>query len=400
MDLSYSQEHEDFRQDVRGFLADNWPLEGAEAELPRQEQDARFRERAIERGYLARPIPRKYGGSEQTPEVLKGTIIREEFGRAGAPRDPGVHHAQIVPTLLTHASEWQKKRLIPPTLRGRLLWCQGYSEPGSGSDLASVQTRAERVGDEWVINGQKIWTSDAHEAEMMYLLCRTDPDAPKHAGMSYLLLRMDQPGVNVRPLEQMDGGAHFSEVFFDDARTPADHIVGKRGEGWIVSRSTLHAERNVVGNVTLVRRHLDSLLRLARDTVRDGRHAIADPLVRQRLVELDGYVTAQEYSAYRQLTCDARGENPGPGVMMNKLVATNIAQLAARIGLDLIGEKGLSAPIGGRFGAAPETGAGWVARYMAARSTAIAGGTSNIQRNIIGERGLGLPRDFAAQRSK
>ncbi len=399
MDLRYSEEYEEFREEVRAFLAENWPPKGAEAELGPSERVASFRKRAIERGYLARALPRKYGGSEQTPDVLRAVSIQEEFGRVGAPQDIGVPGAQLLPTLLAHGTEQQKLRYLPPSILGELVWCQGYSEPGSGSDLASIQTRAELVGDEWVINGQKIWTSGAQQADMIYLLCRTEPDAGKHAGISYLLLDMRQPGIDVRPLRMMSGEAHFNEVFFDDARTPADHIVGKRGEGWIVSRSTLSSERNAAGGAVAARRQFRDLVQLARNTVRDGRPAVEDPSVRQRLVELDGYVTAAEYSGYRQLTCDARGQSPGIVGMMNKEISNSIGFMLANLGLDLIGDSGLEAP--DRQLPGPGDGAArWVGEFMFARGFAIAGGTANIQRNIIGERGLGLPRDFAAQRGK
>ncbi len=399
MDLRYSEEYEGFRAEVKAFLADNWPPKGEESQRSQDEQQARFRGLAIERGYLARAIPREYGGSEQPPDVLRGAIIREEFGRAGAPQDPHPPTAQLIPTLLEHGTEALKQRYLPPTLRGDLVWCQGYSEPGSGSDLASVQTRAERVGDEWVINGQKIWTTGAHQADMIYLLCRTEPDAGKHAGISYLLLDMNQPGVDVRPLKQMSGDAHFNEVFFDDARTPADHIVGKRGEGWIVSRSTLQHERNAAGRVAEVRGPFEELVRLAQKSVRNGGPAIADPNVRQRVAEIEGYVASHEYSAYRQLTCDARGESPGPVATMNKLAKTDVCLMMAKLAFDLLGDEGLSAPVSSRDGP-PTDSRTWIYEYMNSIAQTIGAGTSNIQRNIIGERGLGLPRDFAAQKNR
>ncbi len=397
MDLRYSEEYEKFRQAARAFLADNWPPPEDGGELGPRERAARFRERAIECGYLARAFPRRYGGSEQEPDVLRGMVIRQEFGRVGAPMDVGVPGAQLMGTLLEHGTEEQKQRYLPASIRGELAWCQGYSEPGSGSDLASVQTRAELVGNEWVINGQKIWTSGAQQADMIYLLCRTEPDAGKHAGISYLLLDMKQPGIDVRPLRQMDGTGHFSEVFFDDARTPADQLVGKRGEGWLVSRSTLKHERNTVGDLQMYHRHLENLVELARTTIRDGRPALEDPTIRQRLAELDGYVKVMEYSGYRQLTCSARGEDPGTVVPMNRLATTKIEFLVANLGLELIGDSGLEAPSRMPFG---DTAGSWARQYMWVRAYAIAGGASNIQRNIIGERALGLPRDFAAQKSR
>jgi alkylation response protein AidB-like acyl-CoA dehydrogenase len=401
VDLSYGTEYEGFRSEVREFLERNWPPKGEEAELPRKEGAARFRDKATAGGYLRRGIPRKYGGSEQEPDEIKANIIREEFSRVRAPMEVrGIGTAMLVPTLLEKGEEWQKEKFVERTVRGEIIWCQGYSEPGSGSDLASLKTRAELVGGEWVINGQKIWTTDAHTADWMFCLCRTEPDAQKHAGISYLLIPMDQPGVEVRPLRQMTGGADFNEVFLTDARTPADHIVGKRGEGWQVSRSTLKHERNSIGSSAQSALVFQGLVHLARTTERAGRPNIEDPVIRQRLARIEGYLKAHEYSSLRQLTMNAKGENPGIIQMMSKLVATNIGSEISKLALDLLGDDGLLDPIEAG-GVMPRLGSNrsWLNQYMFSLGIAIAGGTGNIQRNVIAERGLGLPRDFYAERS-
>jgi alkylation response protein AidB-like acyl-CoA dehydrogenase len=400
MDLSYGSEAEGFRDEVAGFLAQSWPLQGAEAELPRAEQEALFRARAIEAGYLYRSIPRRYGGSEQAPDVLKAQVIREEFRKKHAPREAmGIGTAMFVPTLLECGAEWQKERFVRPTITGEINWCQGYSEPGSGSDLASLKTRGELVGDEWVINGQKIWTSDAHVADYMFALIRTEPEAPKHAGISYLLIDMKQPGIEIRPLRQMTGGVDFNEVFFSDARTPKDWIVGERGEGWKVSRTTLKHERNSIGSAQQTRMQFQGLVHLAKSTRRGGRPAIEDDEIRQRLATLEGYVKAHQYSGYRQLTKDARGEDAGPISKMMKLLSTNIGQEVAKLAMDLIGDEGMLSGGGAGMGKMPPGNQMWVGQYMYSLGIAIAGGTANIQRNVIAERGLGLPRDAAADRS-
>ncbi len=396
MDLRYSEEYEAFRVEVRAWLAQAWPLRGDEAKLSPGEQASLFRQRAIEQGYLCRSIPRVYGGSEQPPDVLKAAIISEEVRRAQAPGEPrGIGPSMLAPTLLEQGSEWQKEKFIPPTIRGDMLWCQGYSEPGSGSDLASLQTRAELVGDEWVINGHKVWTSGAKEAHYMFCLCRTEPDAGKHAGISYLLIDMNQPGIDVRPLRQMTGSADFNEVFLSDVRTPADWIVGKRGEGWLVSRSTLKHERNMIGSAEASAGTFANLVQLARNTRRNGRPAAADPEIRQRLATIEGYVAAHRYSGYRQLTLAARDQNPGPAGLMNKLTSTNLGHEMAKLAYDLIGEHGLLAPSFENMRAGRGE-SGWVGQYMWSLGIAIAGGTANVQRNVIAERGLGLPRDRAA----
>jgi alkylation response protein AidB-like acyl-CoA dehydrogenase len=312
----------------------------------------------------------------------------------------GIGTSMLVPTLLEKGEEWQREKFVAATMRGDVHWCQGYSEPGSGSDLASLKTRAELVGDEWVINGQKIWTTNAHTADWMFCLCRTEPGAQKHAGISYLLIPMDQPGIEVRPLRQMTGGADFNEVFLTDARTPADHIVGKRGEGWLVSRSTLKHERNSIGSAAQSAVMFQGLVHLAKTTQRNGRPNTEDPVIRQRLARLEGYLKAHEYSGYRQLTKNAKGEDPGIIQMMSKLIATNIGSEVSKLALDLLGDDGLLSPTDSDGMISKLRGnQSWLNQYMYSLGIAVAGGTANIQRNVIAERGLGLPRDVFADRS-
>jgi len=400
--LSLSPELERFRDEVRRFVAEGWPPRGEEAALPRAEQERRFRERAIAQGYVYRHIPRAYGGSEQPRDPIRDAIIQEVFLEADAPGDiRNIGPAMLAPTLIEFGSESQKRRFVPPTLRGEMLWCQGYSEPGAGSDLASLQSRAVLDGEHWVLNGHKVWTSSAHEADYLFGLFRTEPEAPKHAGISYLLVDMHAPGVTVRPLRQMTGGAEFNEVFFDDVRVPADHLVGRRGEGWQVSRATLKHERNLIGDPQLLRRSFDRLVGLARRVRRDGRPAIAHADVRRRLAEIEGFVLAQHYSGYRQLTAAARGrelETLLP-MLMNKLHSTQAAEAITMLAWDLLEEDGLLAPAPEEAGMAVhgETAGSWTAQYLFALAHSIAGGASNIQRNIIGERGLGLPRDLRGE---
>ena len=400
MDLSYGSEFEAYRQQVAAWLGDHWPLKGEQAELPTLEQHASFRTLATAQGYLYRSIPKAYGGSEQEPDVLKAQIIREEFGRAHAPGEArGIGTMMLVPTLLERGEEWQKQKFVEKTLSGVYIWCQGYSEPGSGSDLASLRTRGELVNDEWVINGQKIWTSGAQHADYMFCLVRTEPDHPKHAGISYLLIDMKQPGIDVRPLRQMTGTADFNEVFLNDVRTPKDWIVGKRGEGWQVSRTTLKHERNSIGSAAQTEALFKGIVKLAKTQKRNGRPALEDPEIRQRLVRLEGYIKSHQYSGFRQLTKDAAGESAGILALMNKLVSTNIGHDVARLAMDLIGDDGLLGAGERQLGAIPRAGQAWIAHYMYSLGIAVAGGTANIQRNVIAERGLGLPRDAAADRS-
>lgn len=402
MDLSYSSEAEAYRAKVAQFLEANWPLQGKEKEeLSYDEQCALFRERATEAGFLYRSIPKKYGGSEQPADALIAQVIREEFTKKWAPMEArGIGTMMLVPTLLERGEEWMKDRFVQKTLLGEIKWCQGYSEPGSGSDLASLKTRGELVGDEWVINGQKIWTTNAHEADYMFILVRTEPDAPKHAGISYLLIDMKQPGIEVRPLRQMTGTVEFNEVFFNDAKTPKDWIVGKRGEGWNVSRTTLKHERNSIGATEQTNMQFANLRKLAKETLIDGKPAIERDDIRERLGVIEGHILAHKYSGYRMLTKDAVGEDPGIIRLMTKLYSTEIGHMVAKLAMDLLGNDGLLATGDVRMGLAPSGNQAWIAQYMYSLGIAIAGGSANIQRNVIAERGLGLPRDAAADRSK
>jgi len=396
MDLGYGTQYEAYRERVRAFLRDEWPPPAAAGSEPSPEQIVHFRRAAIEAGYLYRNVPRRYGGAEQAPDTLAAQIIREEFGTVRAPRElTGQGPQMLAPTLLEWGTEWQKDHFIRRAIEGEHVWCQGYSEPGAGSDLASLRTTGELRDGQWVLNGQKIWTTHWRRAHYMFALVRTEPDAGKHAGISYLLLPMDQPGVEVRPLKQITGDSDFAEVFLDDARTPADWIVGQRGEGWQVSRSLLRHERNMIGSAERSTSLFASLLRLARKARIDGRPAIEDPQVRDSLAAIYGYVETQRYSSYIQLTRDLQGRSAGTLPMLNKLGDTHIRHQVSRLAQRLLGSETTLAPRGQPPGATSGNEK-WMNQFMGSLGMAIAGGTSNIQRNIIAERGLGLPRDPAA----
>jgi alkylation response protein AidB-like acyl-CoA dehydrogenase len=398
MDLEYGEEYEAFRESVRAFLK-GWPLRGDEARLPVDEQESIFRKRGIEAGFVYRGIPTEYGGSGQPVDALEDQIIVEEFYKARAPRDLASQGAgMLAPTLIEFGTEEQKRRYVPAALTGEENWCQGYSEPGSGSDLASLQCRARLDGDEWVLSGQKIWTSSAQRAHMMFGLFRTDPGAKKHEGISYLLVPMATPGIEVRPLREMSGGYEFNEVFFTDARIPAGNIVGRRGQGWQVSRATLVHERNLIGNPFMMREAFNDLVALARSKQRNGRPAIEDPSIRQRIAEIEGYVRTNETSNMRQLTAAQRGElsKVDRPMLMNKIFSTDTTQRIMKCAYDLLGADGVLAPLDEELDTwgRTTTETGWVLQYMFSLGPAIAGGASNIQLNIIGERGYGLPRDL------
>jgi alkylation response protein AidB-like acyl-CoA dehydrogenase len=394
MDLSFGPQYEELRRELEAFCRETWPATGA----TERERGIAWRKQALAAGYLHRTVPKQYGGGGQQPDILAETVTRRAFEAAGVPYRASVQGTHmLVPTLLECGTEQQRQSYIAKTLSGELNWCQGYSEPGSGSDLASLKSSALLQGDEWVINGQKIWTSNATVADMMFGLFRTEPDAPKHAGISYLLLDMRAPGIDVRPLKMMQGGEDFCEVFLSGVRIPAKNIVGKRGEGWSVSRATLKHERMLIGDSAGAQLMFAGLVELARRTMRGGQPATRDPLVRQRLAEIEGYLAAQEYASARMLTAIAKRRDASVSAEMltAKLTATNIGQLIAKLAMDLLGERGLGEPAAeeAEMGIRSFTDGRWVSQYMMSLSTAIAGGASNIQRNIIGERLLGLPRD-------
>jgi alkylation response protein AidB-like acyl-CoA dehydrogenase len=392
MDLRFSEQYQAFREEVRSFLQQHWQPTRDKAAI-----DA-FRRKAVAAGYLYRSIPLAYGGSEQPADVLKAHIIREEFSTAKAPREVGGNGVGIlVPTLIDCGTEWQKQQFVEKTLFGEYLWAQGYSEPGAGSDLASLKTRAELVGDKWIINGQKIWTSLGDKCHYMFMLVRTEPEAAKHAGISYLLLDLKQPGITIRPIRQANGAAEFCEVFFDNAETPADWIVGKRGEGWAVSKSTLKHERNSVGSSSGTLSLYNQLIKLVKNVEIDGKPALQNPLIRDRMMQIEGYVHAHVFSGFYQLTKDARNESSGLIGVMNKLIHTLIAQDMAAVATDIIGADGLLLPPdASTFGVERKRATGnekWVNQILGSLALAMGGGTSNINRNVIAERGLGLPKD-------
>ncbi|MXY50981.1 MAG: acyl-CoA dehydrogenase [Gammaproteobacteria bacterium] len=388
MDLEYSPEYQAFRDEVRQFLDQH----GSKAPRP-QGGDDRMQPRdwqqlLIEHGYAARTIPREYGGYGAEPDILKTRIIAEEFARARVP--PG-HSGdnRLVPTVLELGTEEQKRKYVGPSVRGEVSWCQGYSEPGSGSDLASLSTKAELDGDEWVINGQKIWTSGAKTADMMFCLVRTEPDAPKHNGISYLVFSMDTPGIDVRPLVTMTGEAFFNEVFFTDVRVPKDQIVGKRGEGWFVANTTLRYERGGLGDPNEAEnRFLRIVDMMQRETV-GGVSLMENPIYRDRLLKLQARILAMKFNGMRVLSHNIKGEEAGLPRWIVKLNGCELNHQMAGMAVDVMGELGLL------YDGSPylRDHGFWQARYMLDLGLIIGGGTAQIQKNMIGERALGLPKE-------
>lgn len=384
MELGFGSEYDSFRDEVRTFIKANWPPADGNAKSP--ENHRAFILAATERGYMHRGIPRIYGGGEQPSDIAKAEIIREELSRSRAPtaRIPG--NSLVVSTLLEWGTEEQKSHFIRPTLMGDMVWAQGFSEPNAGSDLASLRTKGELSADgsKWIINGQKIWTTGAHAATHMFMLVRTEPDLPKHQGISYLLLDIRQPGVDVRPLTQMTRQKEFNEVFFDNAETPADMIVGARGQGWSVTRSTLKSERSGISSMTWSLSMFRDLVKLAKDVEIDGQPAIQQPRIREELAAIEGQLMCLTYSTYRATSHDMHDREVGAFQTMPKLYMTELAGRIGKLARDIIEND---------FVDMGSPRLKWIERFMISLSMSIAGGTSNIQRNIIAERSLGLPRD-------
>jgi alkylation response protein AidB-like acyl-CoA dehydrogenase len=396
MDFRDTPEQAAFRQDLRGWLAANLP-DALCVDDPADERVAPDRETFERRvawqrtmfgaGWVGISWPGEYGGRGAT--LMEQVIYDEECFRARAPVLPGYSGIGMIgPTLIEWGTDEQKRRHLPRILSGDDIWCQGFSEPGAGSDLAGLATRAIDRGDHYVVNGQKVWTSGAQFADWIYLLVRTDPAAPRHRGISYLLVDMRTPGITVRPLVLMNGHRHFNEVFFVDAAVPKTHLVGPVNQGWKVAMTTLMYERKAGGG----RGHAEQLARLgqlARRIRTGGGPAWDDPLVRQKFAQLAIECAALRYTRLRNLTRQLRGEPPGPEGSILKLFGSELGVRIADFAGDLLGPRVLVNRPTEDVPDAPR----WFNRVVSARQYTIAGGTSEIQRNIIGERVLGLPKD-------
>ena len=349
----------------------------------------------IEKGYFARSIPKEYGGYGGEPDIIKSRIIAGAFAKYKVPNAMGGQGIDmLVPTLLEWGTEDQKQQHIESTLLGETIWCQGYSEPNAGSDLASLQTKGELIDGNWVINGQKIWTSTAQYSQMMFCLVRTEPQASKHAGISFILIPMDTPGIEIRPLVDMTLKAGFNEVFFDNVTVPEENIVGKRGEGWSVANSVLGHERGSLANPNATLNRLNTLINLMKEETIDGRRLIDVASYRDRLLQIQGKVLAVQANSLRLLSAKINpGQNVKLGGMIQKLVGTELRHELEGLAIDIMGE------LGTLYEDDPNVrgGGSWQFTYMYFLGLIIGGGTNQIQKNIISERGLGMPREPKVQ---
>jgi alkylation response protein AidB-like acyl-CoA dehydrogenase len=395
MDFTFSAEETAFAAEARTWLEANvpaaWRRDHAwtRADDPLWLEIARaWQGRLFAGGWAAIAWPRAQGGRGAT--VIERWLFDQELDRIGAPRPPTASYVDLIgPAILHHGSPAQRDRFLRPLLAGEELWCQGFSEPGAGSDLGSLRTRGERRGDHFVVNGQKVWTSHADIADWCFLLCRTEPEAAKHRGLSLLLVDMRTPGISVRPLRQMTGDAEFSEVFFEDVAVPGDRMVGAPGSGWQIAMGILAHERGPVWTFTFqrkIRRSFERLVQLAREHA-TAHGALGDPCVRQRLAQSFIEVELLRLVGYRSLTRLLRSGAPGVESSIEKILGSETDQRLQDLGMDLLG------PYASLGGGPHAVDAGSLARaYLYARSETIMGGTSEIQRNVIAQRILGLPR--------
>jgi alkylation response protein AidB-like acyl-CoA dehydrogenase len=376
VDLTLSPSEESFRDELRAWLRDNHPGPEPEGDLAGFDFRRDWQRRLHGAGWAGVSWPQEYGGRGAT--LVEQAIYNEEFVRAQAPSAANVLGlAMGGPTVIAHGTEEQKRRYLEPILSAQEIWCQGFSEPDSGSDLASVKTRGVRDGAEWVVTGQKVWTTLAHHAKWCMLVARTDPDAPKHQGLTYFLMDMEQDAVQVRPLRQITGEAEFNELFMEEARIPDENIIGGEGNGWAVAITTLMHERATLafGLQIAVKRALRQLMDEAKS---DG--DADDPQVRDRLAQL--YIESEvlRLTAYRGLSAIMRDGVPGPEGSLGKWQWAEVNQALTELAMDLRGPRAVLND---------DT---WTFRFLRARANSIEGGTTEILKNIVAERVLGLPR--------
>jgi alkylation response protein AidB-like acyl-CoA dehydrogenase len=390
--FKFAPEQEAFRTEVNAFLRESLPAnwEGADNAIDEGDHDfgRQFLKKLAPKKWIAPAWPVEYGGLGLS--LWDQVIFNEAMGYARAPIVNTAAVGYLGPTVILYGTDEQKQQHLPGITSGDVIWCQGYSEPNSGSDLASLQTRAVKDGDDFIINGQKIWTSQAHYADWMFLIARTDPDAPKHRGISYFLLDMKTPGISVRPLINMADGEGFNEVFFDNVRIPSTALLGELNRGWYIATTTLDFERSAIGGTMQALRTLEELTRFAKNEREpaSGRSLWDKPPVRQAIVDL--WITSDitKLLSYRVVSMQERGLVPNYESSINKILTTDYVQRQSRVGMSVMGMygglwgEGPRAKLRGRFAKS----------YVATVGSAIAGGTTEIQKNIIATRGLGLPR--------
>ena len=389
MDFRDRPEEAAFRKEVREFILAEAPLDKSDFREAWQKGQTWWK-KLQERGWIAPAWPKEYGGAGMT--VIQQFVFNEEMSILKAPRPMHliIGLGMAGPTLIVHGTEEQKKRFLPQMLSGDDIWCQGYSEPEAGSDLASLRTRAVRDGDDYIINGQKTWTTLAHQAKWMIMLARTDPDAPKHKGITYFIVDMKSPGLTIQPLVNMAGGHEFNDVFLDNVRVPKDNVVGEENRGWYAAVTTLDFERSSIGSAIGMRQELDYLIDYAREHTEDHTSTLGiSPTLRYELSDRLVEAEVARMLSYRVASLQSRGLIPNYEASALKLFSTELHQRITVTGIKILGLYGQLerdcelSPLKGRL----------CYNFLRGVAHTIEGGTSEIQRNIIAQRGLGLPRD-------
>jgi len=391
MDFRFTPQEQAFRQEIRDWLKTNLPDNLPEDRLARDSENLNvykeFAQRLATNGWVAPHWPKEYGGRGLS--VVEQLVFNEEMAEGNAPMGYSmIGTGWVGPTIIVYGTDEQKQRFLPPITAGDVMWCQGFSEPNAGSDLASIKTSAVRDGDDYVINGQKIWTSGAHYADWMILIARTDPDAPKHKGISYFLVDMKTQGLSTTPLIDMMDNHAFNEVFFDNVRVPRENLLGAENQGWYMAATTLDFERSSIGGAVGAGRMVRDLAQYCADTPWNGHRLIDERRVRSRLSDAAIEAELGRLLSYRVVTLQSRGSVPNYEASIAKLFNTDMQLRMARSGLEIMGLYGQLdhqdkyAPLKGRF----------ERQYLWQTGLAVGGGTTEIQKNIIAMRGLGLPR--------
>ena len=388
MNFKFSESEEAFREELKSWLNTELAARPGSDSNPDSEWafNLEMRRKLAEKGWLTMAWPEEYGG--QSASHMMQVIFAEEMSYNNAPGRDVFGTKMMAPTLMIHGTEDQKQQFLPPVSRGDVQWCQGYSEPESGSDLASLQTRAIEDGDDFVVNGTKVWTSGAHRADHIMVLTRTDPDAPKHRGISFLLCDMNTPGITVNPIINMAGDHSFNMVTFEDVRIPKKNLVGEQNRGWYVGATLLDFERSGVDYSAGAKRTLEELVEFAKTNSKNGVLLANDPVTRNRLSDLAIEVEVSKLISYNIAWMQGQGLVPNKEASMGKVLGTELQQHVSETGMHMLGMHGQLEP-----GSKPAPLEGKVEHmYLTDVSQTIQAGTSEIQRNIIATRGLGLPR--------
>ena len=388
MVFRFSEEEEAFRKEVQEFLAKEWTLAEWDPEDPEAWEAGReFEKKLVARGWLTMAWPKEYGGLGAGH--MTQLIYRDEMAYAGAPILDGQGIGMVGPCLMVHGTDEQKQRFLPPIAKGEVVWSQGFSEPNAGSDLASLQCRAVRDGDDYIVNGQKTWTSAADRSDWIHILVRTDPNAPKHRGISYLLVDMKSPGISTMPIVNMTGRAGFQETYFEDVRVPVANLLGEENRGWYAAMTTLSFERSSIGFASGAKRTLEELTAYCRETKRNGQPLIDDPKVRRKLANLAIEIEVARLISYRIAWMQSQDQVPIYEASLAKTYTTELRQRIANTGMQLLGlygqldESSERVPLAGRI----------KYQYLWTVGETIYAGSNEIQRNIMAQRGLGLPRE-------